>query len=180
MKYITKIEDKEYIIEIDNDDQITINDQPFAINFEQLSDGVISLLINNQSHEAIVEEGDGNIWDVLLSGELYAVEVQDERAYRLSQARGSAGGAKGEVVIKSPMPGLILNVLVKPDQEVAKGDKVIILESMKMENELRAPRDGIIKRVSAAVGDSVEKDQALLIIGDPEMEHDEAAEVDDE
>jgi pyruvate carboxylase subunit B len=73
----------------------------------------------------------------------------------------------GEATVKSPMPGLIISVPVREGQEVEKGDKVIILESMKMENELHSPRNGIVNHVYVEEGDSVEKDQLLATIGDP-------------
>jgi biotin carboxyl carrier protein len=68
------------------------------------------------------------------------------------------------------MPGLIVAVPVEQGQTVKKGDQVIILESMKMENELRSPRDGVVHRVHVAQGASVEKDQALVTIGDAEAD----------
>lgn len=178
MKYITTVNDKEYVIEIDRDDQITVDGQEYQINFQQLAEGgLLSLLLDNHSLEAIVEERE-QAWEVLIEGELYTVQVQDERAYRLARARGSVAELKGEVNVISPMPGLIIEVPVQEDQAVKKGDKVVILESMKMENELRAPRDGIIKRVWVENGASVEKNQVLITIGD---EHEpEMAESDDE
>jgi len=170
MKYITRVEDQEYIIEIDRDDQIKVNGQSFDIDFQQLAEGgMLSLLLNNRSLEAIVEERD-DAWEVLLRGELYSIQVQDERAYRLAKARGMAVEDSGEVVIKSPMPGLIVAVPVEPGQMVNKGDQVVILESMKMENELRSPRNGVVLRVHVAQGASVEKDQELVIIGDGEAD----------
>jgi pyruvate carboxylase subunit B len=65
------------------------------------------------------------------------------------------------------MPGLIISVPVREGQEVEKGDKVVILESMKMENELHSPRNGVVNHVYVEEGDSVEKDQLLATIGDP-------------
>ena len=166
MKYITRINDKEYVIEIDQDDAITVNGERHDIDFQELAaSGTLSLLINHRSLEAIVEERD-EAWEVLLHGELYTVQVQDERAYRLAQARGKLGESSGAVVIRSPMPGLILSVLVDEGQRVQKGETVVILESMKMENELRAGRDGVVTRVSVKQGDSVEKNQELVTIGD--------------
>ena len=73
----------------------------------------------------------------------------------------------GEAVVKSPMPGLIISVPVQEGQEVEKGDRIVILESMKMENELHSPRSGIVKHVYVVEGDSVEKGQLLATIGDP-------------
>ncbi|MFW6184833.1 MAG: biotin/lipoyl-containing protein [Chloroflexota bacterium] len=168
MKYITTVNDKEYIIEIDQENEITVNGQKHQIDFQQLSDGgSLSLIIDHQSLEAIVDERD-DAWEVLLHGELYAVTVQDERSYRLAQARGKLSDDGDTVIIRSPMPGLILDVLVEKGDSVSKGQTVVILESMKMENELRAARDGQILRVHVEKGAGVEKNQDLVTIGDPE------------
>lgn len=166
MKYITTINDEEFIIEIEHNNQILVNGARYDIDFQHLPEAdALSLLLNHQSFEAVVEERD-DVWEVLIKGELYTVKVQDERAYRLSKARGVAGDVAGEAQIKSPMPGLIVAVPVTEGQHVHKGDKIIILESMKMENELRAPKAGIITRISVTQGASVEKDQVLAVIVD--------------
>jgi len=166
MKYITTLNDQQYTIEIDHEDRITVNGDSYYIDFHQLSEGgILSLLLNNQSLEAIVEERDG-AWEVLIHGELYTVQVQDERAYRLAKARGVTAEMTGEAVIRSPMPGLIIAVPVEEGQVVSKGDQIVILESMKMENELRSPRDGVVKRVHVTPGESVEKNQPLATIGE--------------
>ena len=166
MKYITTVNDQEYIVEIDQEGQIIVNDQEYRVDFQQLSEGgILSLLLNYHSLEAIVEERDQS-WEVLIRGELYSVKVQDERAYRLAKARGITTELTGEANVVSPMPGLIIEVPVEVGQFIHKGDRVIILESMKMENELRAPRDGIIKKVWVAKGASVEKNEVLATIGD--------------
>ncbi|MCA9976163.1 MAG: biotin/lipoyl-binding protein [Anaerolineales bacterium] len=167
MKYYTKVNNQEYEIEIDHEHEITVNGEKYVIDFQQLPDaGLASLLINNQSLEAVVEDQDES-WEVLMMGKLYTVKVQDERTYRLALARGlSADSGEGEV--KAPMPGIIIAVPAVVGNVVKQGDKVIILESMKMENELRAPRDGIITQVKVTTGASVEKDQVLLVISDPE------------
>ena len=167
MKYITIVNDQEYIIEIGHEGQIEVNGQEYKIDFEQLSEwGILSLLLNNRSLEAIVEERDQD-WQVVIHGELYTVFVQDEQAYRLNKERGVSLDETGEATIKSPMPGLIIAVPVEVGQAVKKGDKVVILESMKMENELRSPKDGLVANIYVEAGASVEKDQVLLAIGDP-------------
>lgn len=168
MKYITTVNDQEYAIEIDQDGRITVDGTDYDVNFQLLSEGgILSLILNNQSLEAIVEERD-QAWEVLIRGELYTVQVQDERAYRLAKARGVTAEVTGEAAIKSPMPGLIIAVTVEQGQSVSKGDQIVILESMKMENELRSPRDGVVKRVHVQSGESVEKGQTLATIGEPE------------
>jgi biotin carboxyl carrier protein len=166
MKYITTINDREYIIEINHDNEITVNGEKYATDFQHIAEGgILSLLLNHRSLEGIVEER-GTFWEVLIHGELYNVQVQDERAYRLSKARGVTTAVSGEAIIQSPMPGLIIAVPVTVGAPVTTGQPVVILESMKMENELRSPRDGVVLRVSVQPGASVEKGQALVTIGD--------------
>ena len=166
MKYYTKVGDQEFVIEIGQDNQILVDGETFTVNFQQLpNSGVTSLLINNRSLEAVVEEQDDG-WQVLIRGEQYPVLVTDERMQRLSKARGSFAAPDGEVAVKSPMPGTIIDVPVSKGDLVSEGDKVVILESMKMENELRAPRDGLVTQVNVQPGTSVEKDQTLVVISD--------------
>jgi biotin carboxyl carrier protein len=166
MKYIATVNEKEYIIEIDRDDEVVVNGQTYAIDFQELTEGgILSLLLNNRSLEGLVDMQD-EYMDVLILGGLYEVKVQDERVYRLMQARGEAGGVTGDVIVTSPMPGLIVATPVAQGAQVKKGDKVVVLESMKMENELRSPRDGVVHRLHVTAGASVEKGQPLVTIGD--------------
>ncbi|MBP9501967.1 MAG: biotin/lipoyl-binding protein [Candidatus Promineofilum sp.] len=164
MKYIATVKDREYTIEIDPDRGILIDGEPQEIDFQRLgSGGVTSLLMNHRSVSAVVEERD-SYWDVLIQGELYSVRVQDERAHRLERMRSTGLTVGGEAAVSSPMPGIIVAVPVAVGDQVQRGDKVVILESMKMENELRAPCDGVITHVHVAAGVKVEKDQLLVSI----------------
>lgn len=170
MKYMTTVNGREYEIEIDHEHEILVNGEKYEIDFQQLAEaGLISLLLNHRSLEAIVEERDDH-WQVLIHGELYEAQVQDERAYRLARARGTEAVVTGDAAVKAPMPGLIVAVHVVEGDRVLQGDKVVILESMKMENELRAPRDGVVTRVHVQAGASVEKDQALVVIGEDSVQ----------
>jgi biotin carboxyl carrier protein len=172
MKYYTKINEQEFIIEIDQDHEILVNEEPFCVDFQQLPDsGMVSLLLNNRSLEAVVEARNEH-WEVLTNGELYSVQVQDDRAYRLAQARGTGFETSGEATVNAPMPGLVIKVVVSVGDTVAKNDQVVILESMKMENELRSPRDGVVTAVKVEAGASVEKDQVLVVISEPETDDD--------
>jgi biotin carboxyl carrier protein len=164
MKYISTVNGEKYEINIDQEGQITVNDKSYDVDVEFLSDtGVLSLLLDNHSIEAIVEEREGN-WEVLIQGEIYTVLVQDERAYRLAKERGTSFDLSGVPIVRSPMPGLIIDVLVNIGQTVEKGEKIVVLESMKMENELRSPRDGTVTHITIDPGASVEKGQALVTI----------------
>jgi biotin carboxyl carrier protein len=170
MKYIATVKNQEYTIEIDADRGILIDDKPYAIDFRRLpSGGVTSLLMNNRSIAAVVEERRDH-WEVLIEGELYSVQVQDERAYRLSRMRTSGVSVDGEAIVASPMPGIIIAVPVAVGDVVEFGQKLVILESMKMENELRAPCAGVVTHVHVSPGASVEKDQPLVGISQEQPE----------
>ncbi len=166
MKYATTINEKTYIIEINDDRKVVVNGVEYAVDFESVAgQPVYSLLINGRSYEAYVAAAeDQEEWQVLLHGELSSVLVEDEREKRLRQAAGGVATAGGEYHLKAPMPGLIVAVQVSEGQAVAKGDILIILESMKMQNELKCPRDGTITRIKVKPGEGVEQGQQLITI----------------
>jgi biotin carboxyl carrier protein len=163
MKYITTIGERQYTIEINRDDQITIDGTAYPIDLRAIDEVTFSLLIDNASHEALVESTDGEL-QVLLRGRLYAARVEDERASRLSRSGGGLHAGSGEVTIRSPMPGLIVAVAVSEGQAVKKGQTVVVLESMKMENELKAPRDGTIASIKVSPRQNVEQGQSLAVL----------------
>ncbi len=162
-KYITTINNKKFEIDIDKEGAITINGDKREIDFLPLSPSLYNLLTENKSHDLVVDEKDGE-YQVLLGGRLYTGEVLDERAQLLASTRTGAGASSGEISIKSPMPGLVVAIPVAEGQEVKGGQTVIILESMKMQNELKAPRDGIVSRINAQAGQSVEQGKLLVTI----------------
>ena len=163
MKYVTTIGERTYTIEINRDDEITIEGERYPINLRAIDESTFSLLIYNASHEALVEASGDEI-QVLLRGRLYTARVEDERASQLKQSGGGVHAAGGEVTIKSPMPGLIVALPVREGQTVTKGQTVVVLESMKMENELKAPRDGTITSIKVSPRQSVEQHQPLVVL----------------
>ncbi|MEO0561418.1 MAG: biotin/lipoyl-containing protein, partial [Chloroflexota bacterium] len=166
MKYQTTVNDKQFEIEIDNEGKVFVNGEQRHVDFLSLGadDTLYSLIMETTSHEVLVDVADGNEYAVLIGGRQYAVNVLDERALLLGSRRGDLGGDTGEVTIRSPMPGLIVDVPVAEGDEVTKGQTVIILESMKMQNELKSPRDGTVQRVSVEAGQSVEQKKILIPI----------------
>ena len=166
MKYITVVNDKTYTIEINDDRRVIVDGVEYAVDFESVSgQPVYTLLVDGHSYEAYVSETeDANEWQVLIRGALYAVQVEDEREKRLRVAAGAVAAATGEFNLKAPMPGLLVAVLVSEGQTVKKGDILIILESMKMQNELKSPRDGTVTRVRAKAGEGVEQNQVLVTV----------------
>ena len=164
MKYITTIGDQQFEIEINSDDEITIDGLLLSVDFQSVADQPIySIILDGDSHEAAIHSTEAGL-QVLLRGQLFEVNVEDERQRRLRQSSGGIPVQSGELQIKAPMPGLVIAVPVEDGQEIEKGAHLIILESMKMQNEIKAPRDGKVIRVRVAAGDSVDQNQLLLTL----------------
>jgi biotin carboxyl carrier protein len=164
MKYVTMIGNKEYTIEIMDRGHISFNGKVMDVDFESISgQPVYSLLIDGKSFEAYVYEHEDE-WQVLLLGQQYPVKVEDERAKRLASAGSVQRQESDEFQLKAPMPGLVVAIAVEEDQQIEKGQVLVILESMKMQNELKSPRAGKVERIKTKVGESVEQRQVLLTV----------------
>lgn len=164
MRYITTVEGKQFLVEIIDEKHISVDGMVYEVDFESVSgQPVYSLIVNGQSHEAYAAQDEDN-WQVLLRGRLYPITVEDEREKRLRSAAGGGVAETGEFHLKAPMPGLVVAIPVTEGQAIHKGQVLLILESMKMQNELKAPRDGTLGRVRVRVGETVEQKQTLLSV----------------
>lgn len=161
MKYVTIINERRFEIEVDNDGRVLIDGEERDVDFLNLGGSLYSLITENKSFEAVIDDDEGRI-DVMMRGRLFEAQVLDERAMLLMQRRGGISSSSGEV--HAPMPGLIVDVTVEDGEAVAKGQTVIILESMKMQNELKSPIDGMVRAINAVAGQAVDKNDLLLEI----------------
>ena len=164
MKYITTVNSHEYTIEILDEAHLSLDGVLYELDFERVGNQpVYSLVLNGQSFEAHVYT-DEEQWQVLLRGDMYRAVVEDERERRLRSQLEGAPAERGEFHLKAPMPGLVIAIPVEEGQPVDKGDVLLILESMKMQNELKAPRAGKVSRVRVTPGERVEQKQTLLSV----------------
>jgi biotin carboxyl carrier protein len=164
MKYLAIINDTQFTIDINRDGQVIVDGEVVNIDMRQMLDTTMySLIINGVSHDVRMNEGDG-VYLTELSGKIFEVVVEDERTRRLAGLKGGPGAMTGEAIIKAPMPGVVIDVLVIQGQEVETGEIVVILESMKMQNEFKAPRSGKVHTVRVASGDKVEQGAVMLTI----------------
>jgi biotin carboxyl carrier protein len=132
-----------------------------AADVSQLAPGVLSILVNGRSYEARLDSsptGDA----IVLNGHRYPFTVEDPRSLRARRA--SSAGHDGPRTIHSPMPGRILRILHSPGDAIAANAGVLVVEAMKMQNELKSPKAGTLRKVLVAVGDTVTAGQALAII----------------
>ena len=136
------------------------------VDVRELSPGVLSLLLTTQdgttrSLRAIADPdpaGDA----IHLDGRRIAYTLADPRSLRAAQV--AAGGDAGPKPLKAPMPGRIVRVLVAEGETVEAGQGCVVIEAMKMQNELKAPRGGVVTRLAAAVGETVAANAVLLVI----------------
>lgn len=113
-----------------------------------------TITVNGNVYDVTVEEGTGSA----------APAAAPKAAPAAAPKAAAPAGAAGSVTVAAPMPGKILGVKANPGQAVKKGDVIVILEAMKMENEIVAPQDGTIASINVATGDPVEAGQALATL----------------
>ena len=164
MKYVTTIEGREYLIDILDEHQVSVDGVLHQIDFMPVGDQqVYSLVVNGKSVDANVYLND-DTWQVLFQGNLYSATVEDEREKRLRAALGGRVAEHEDYHLKAPMPGMVITIPVEEGQAIHKGDVLAVLESMKMQNELRSPRDGKVIRVRIKPGDRVEQKETILSV----------------
>ena len=131
------------------------------VDTRTLGPWVLSLLVEGQSHEvAVVRLGDGN-YSVDWRGRSFAVELVDPLTHLAESARGEAG-KQGKKVVKAYMPGRVVEVRVQPGDRVEAGQPMIVLEAMKMQNEIQAERAGLVSRVFVTAGEAAEGGDPLV------------------
>jgi biotin carboxyl carrier protein len=125
--------------------------------------GALSLLAGTKSGRCDVEsDGEGN-FRVLLGDEIQPLQLLDDRKHRMRKA-GGAFSLEGPQRIDAPMPGKVVRVLVKEGDSVEEGQGLVVIEAMKMENELRSPKAGVVKELHAQEGHPVEAGAKLAVV----------------
>ena len=167
MKYLTKIKDKEIIVDIERVDErfkVRVNNETYITEMVQL-DGTDTFLflINGEPCETEIIKKDHQ-YSISFKGENYLCSIEDERLARLRRSIRGTEKVHTEHVLNTPMPGLIVDVNVVVGQKVKKGESLLTIEAMKMENEIAAPEGAIVKKVSVETKQAVELGQELMIL----------------
>ena len=132
-------------------------------DIEQIGGSQFSVIRNGRSYRILLlkEDREQGILRLRIGGKTYSVTMQDEQA-RMMRDMGFDRSVAKVSEIKAPMPGMVINILVKPGDSVKKGDPILVLEAMKMENLIKAPGDAVVRSVPAEKGRPVEKGQLLV------------------
>lgn len=125
---------------------------------------LLSLIVDGKSYDIDFEPQQDDRLAVRVCGRVIKLEMLSERQAKLKAARSVKLGKAGSAQIKAPMPGKIIRILVSPGDEVEEGQGLLIMEAMKMENELRAPRKGVVRELRVQIGQSVESGALLLLL----------------
>jgi biotin carboxyl carrier protein len=151
-----------------------IDGRAVSVDVRMLEPGVMSLLVRDPDVQGdpdpqwdpdvqglqyrCVLDGDG----VVIGGRRYGFEVDDPRS--LQGRRGAGAGTEGPRPVKAPMPGRVVRVLVEAGDEVEEGQGCVVIEAMKMQNELKSPKAGRVVRVGVAVGETVGSGDVLVVV----------------
>ena len=144
--------------------EILVNHQALTWDIKWIDDRRLHLIKGNESIEAelLSIDHDTKSLQIRLGYQTATIELKDRFDLLLEKMGMTSSGAGSLKEIKAPMPGLILDLKVKAGDEVKKGDVVLILEAMKMENIIKSPGDGVVKEVKVNLKQSVEKNQVLI------------------
>ena len=164
MKYFVTVGDRTVEVDLTGHDPV-VDGTPVQAQMSLLpGTEVRSLVVDGRSYTLSARPGDRRgRWQLALGRERFSLEAVDERTRAI---REMAGGAETEAdkTIAAPMPGLVVKIEVEVGQPVRAGQGVIVVEAMKMENELKAPADGVVAKILVQERQTVEKGATLIVL----------------
>src|SRR5690242_11573995 len=166
MAFIAKLGDQSYTVEIEENGKsvyrVSVDGNEFLVDGKKTGRTNYSLIVDSRSFEIEVDNTDDE-YRVLVDGRNYRIHLVDERRMRVG---GTQSGVElqGRQMVSVPMPGKIIAVLVAEGDSVEKGQGLVIVEAMKMENEVRSPVTGVVREIKVKPGDTVEAAAVLLVV----------------
>jgi biotin carboxyl carrier protein len=162
MKYVVLLNGQTIEVEVDGA-RVTLDGQAHSATLGVIPGTPLrQLLIDGRPLTLSVEAVGRGRWALTSKGERWEMEVLDERTRHIRSLAGGGDQRRAAGVLKAPMPGLVVRVQVQPGAQVSAGDPLVVLEAMKMENELKAGAAGTVKSVLVGPGEAVEKGQILV------------------
>ena len=168
MRYFAKLQGQKEAVPVDiepageNRFKLTHNGKTFIVDALTLDHGAVSMLVDGTSYGVEFDEQGDEVL-VLVRGQVTRIDVADERRLRL-RAGSAAFSVEGKQLIAAPMPGKVVKVLVKLGDEVKEGQGLVVVEAMKMENELKSPKAGKVVELQAKEGTAVEINAKLVVV----------------
>jgi len=141
--------------------KVLMDDQESLLDVVRVGEDHYSILHDNASYVLSFYQ-EGNAWQAYINGDECHFQLKDEKTIRREEFGGALAEGSGQIIC--PMPGKVISVNVSEGQEVNKGDGVVVVEAMKMQNEFKSEIDGVVKEVCVSAGDSVEGGAVLVVI----------------
>jgi len=166
MAFIAKLGEQTYTVEIEETGKsvyrVSVDGNEFIVDGKKTGRTNYSLIVDNRSFEIEVDNTDDE-YRVLVDGRSYRIDLVDERRMRVG---GEQSGLQlqGRQRVSVPMPGKVIAVLVAEGDPVERGQGLVIVEAMKMENEVRSPITGEVKEIKIKPGDTVEGGAVLVVV----------------
>ena len=161
MIYEVTIAEKVYRVELVRTDQqwkCKLDGRELPLDVVSAQDGMLSLLLQGKSYE-VKQETVAAETNVVVGQERFSASVRDPRSFRSRRRLGAS--EQGVMKIKAPMPGKVVRILAPAGSQVEMGQSVLVIEAMKMQNELKAPKTGVVKKINVEEGAAVDAGQAL-------------------
>jgi len=163
MRYLVDVDGERVEVRLDGDG-VAVGGEHARAHLADVEGTTVRLVtIGGVQHRVVVRRGDARgryaLW---IDGWRFEVEALDERARAIQDLAAATAQSAGPLPVTAPMPGLIVRVAVAVGDRVRSGQGVVVMEAMKMENELRAPADGVVRAVRAEAGTAVEKGTVLV------------------
>ena len=165
-KFVARVNGRSETVLVTGSDgrfRVTVGELTIEVDVRQPISGLSSLVIGGVSHVADVAPTEGGTL-VDLDGSPYLVEVEEYARHVIRTRGGTSGGGTGQT-IKAPLPGKVTHVAVAVGDHVERGDTVVVIEAMKMENEFKAAAAGTVTEVRVHPGQSVNAGDVLVLIG---------------
>ena len=162
MKYMVQVDGQAIEVEVDGERVVLDGKTLHATLGAVTGTPLRQLMVDGRPVTLSMESLGRGRWALTRGGDRLELEVLDERTRHIRSLAGGGADRKALDVLKAPMPGMVLRVLVEPGDAVSAGMGLVVLEAMKMENELTASASAVVKAVRVAPGEAVEKGQALL------------------
>ena len=165
MTYDIIVDDKIHHVELTRGERIwhcTVDGEPVEVDAALTARDVLSLLIGSKQYEIKRERSLRGELHMVIGSARYAVEVQDPRSLRAR--RGAGHSEAGPQKLTAAMPGKIVRILVQEKDEVKAGQAVLVMEAMKMQNEMKSPKDGKVQKILTSEGSTVNAGDTLAVI----------------
>ena len=167
MKYFVSVGAREIEVEVDGEHVVAAGQRVTAVLTTIPGSPVRQLLMDGRSVALPIEPAGAGRWAVTLHGERRELDVVDARTRHIRSLTGEDRNAAGPANLVAPMPGLVVRIQVEAGDDVPAGAPVVVLEAMKMENQLKAAGPGRVAVVRVQPGQAVEKGQVLLEFAAP-------------